>query len=858
MDSVQLIKIFLGENGIKIDPKEILQDLTIQETAGFSLTTELIPKIIADSFNASNQIVSQISRNFKDKHDFLLGRVQKSQLKKYLDYEEEADFDLFIKLLDSPFFDKRIHKIRKEIDEIHSSFTGYRQASINRYINNLKKAIIEGRKARIKDYLVFLYSRLLNFHTLATISLEYLFQQNEKIIKKELESQYVDKLKDYTNSRVLCDRDSVVKQFSSKYLQIVNCITSQNKDQNAVVYVNISQKIFNKFVSKQGFYSYLLDLAKLLYEKVENHKALVFRIQNVNDGERNIKWELYSHLVLFCEKFIRFQEKRPYYSPSSIFVDCFEFRFDRKLSSEETTKIKNYYDGFINLDNLLEELNFDDSKTVKRLLKSFKKINSGFTYIDTLILRTPNTQSNRGQFDFIRNEYELLVVFFKNEFNDYKIPCPVCGSLRISGNSFPEMGIRSWECKNPYCAERSKTNRGKRYSIKTIMMQNATYDFSQETLISRDLLHQWRRDVVNQWTIKDLYLMLIKYYSYKRDQLLIINSDEYEVFEDLAIAEKRKINTMKFDELLPISMSTNTFSEFFDPKRNVFFSYFMFLREYPKIRDDNFKSVNSDPNKAKLIVEDCNKVLQSFESESIDHMVTSPPYFNVREYSVWSNLFNYLNDMFIHITAAYNALKPGSIYFFNIGDIYNNEKIIVKSKVGDKRIPLSAYFIFLFQVCGFELLENIIWDKGEPQTSRHKNDGKFVPFYQRPTNCYEHMLIFKRKGQNAKINPHNIQLLWKSNIQRFSPVIKIGRNKVNRYGHSAPFPEEIPNFSIQAFTQERDLVVDPFSGSFTSMICASALNRHGIGIEINREFVSLSVDRATQRGVSTEIWADSE
>ena len=86
----------------------------------------------------------------------------------------------------------------------------------------------------------------------------------------------------------------------------------------------------------------------------------------------------------------------------------------------------------------------------------------------------------------------------------------------------------------------------------------------------------------------------------------------------------------------------------------------------------------------------------------------------------------------------------------------------------------------------------------------------------------------------------------------------MGKDKINRYGHSAPYPENIPKFSIQAFSDEYDTVVDPFSGSFTSAICASMLQRNGIGIELNRDFVTLSVDKANQKGVFTEIWpADS-
>ena len=100
-----------------------------------------------------------------------------TQLKKYLDYENELDFELFVKLLDHPNFEENKLLLRKEINNIHSSFNDYRQASLNKFFDSLNKAIIEDRKARIKDYIIFIYSRLLNFHTLATISLKYLFLQ---------------------------------------------------------------------------------------------------------------------------------------------------------------------------------------------------------------------------------------------------------------------------------------------------------------------------------------------------------------------------------------------------------------------------------------------------------------------------------------------------------------------------------------------------------------------------------------------------------------------------------------------------------------------------------------------------------
>ncbi|MHA2365804.1 MAG: DNA methyltransferase [Candidatus Hodarchaeales archaeon] len=176
--------------------------------------------------------------------------------------------------------------------------------------------------------------------------------------------------------------------------------------------------------------------------------------------------------------------------------------------------------------------------------------------------------------------------------------------------------------------------------------------------------------------------------------------------------------------------------------------------------------------------------------------------------------------------------------------------------MGGKRIPLGAYIIYLFQQCGFELLDNIIWDKGEPQTSRHLNDGKFVPFYQRPANCYEHMFIFKKKGSPLRlnINKNMNDNIWSTNVQKIIPVFKIGRGGLNRYGHTAPYPKDIPKFSILCFTNEKEIALDPYAGSFTSGLIAHQLGRFGVGIEINDDYCNLAIKKAQDSNISVEIW----
>ena len=199
-------------------------------------------------------------------------------------------------------------------------------------------------------------------------------------------------------------------------------------------------------------------------------------------------------------------------------------------------------------------------------------------------------------------------------------------------------------------------------------------------------------------------------------------------------------------------------------------------------------------------------------------------------------------------------MKPGGIYLYNIGDICGNENTVVGSTMGNKRILLGAYTIHLFTAAGFELLDNILWDKGNPQSNRQKNDGKFTPFYQKPMNVYEHMFVFKKPGAPAIVAENVSKKLpkeWKTNIAPFSPVIKINSKGENTLGHTAPFPEDIPRFVAKVFTQTAgDIVLEPFAGSGTTLIACSKCNVKSLGIELCDEYVDLISEQGQRNNIS--------
>ncbi|EAI8344581.1 TPA: site-specific DNA-methyltransferase [Campylobacter jejuni] len=323
-------------------------------------------------------------------------------------------------------------------------------------------------------------------------------------------------------------------------------------------------------------------------------------------------------------------------------------------------------------------------------------------------------------------------------------------------------------------------------------------------------------------------------------------------------------------------------------------TYYDFMKQsYQKQYKYNEKLdifINDKTNK-KIIWGDCFKTLKKMKSESIACMVTSPPYYNAREYAKWDNLNAYFADMKKILKECYRVLDNHRVFIFNVGDIFDNDNLFTTSTWGKRRLPLGAYFINLFEKVGFTFVDDIIWDKGEVQSQRHKNGDKPYPFYQYPMNCYEHILVFHKhrqdnlrypcpvcgclqvngnayteKGlkswecknldcfersaanrgkrfsaktyftqneafnQNSQIDKDFIYA-WRRDIKKINPVIKINSKKQNFLGHSAPFPKEIPEFAIRMFSYKGEKVLDPFMGIGTSVKVANELGRIGIGIE---------------------------
>ena len=244
---------------------------------------------------------------------------------------------------------------------------------------------------------------------------------------------------------------------------------------------------------------------------------------------------------------------------------------------------------------------------------------------------------------------------------------------------------------------------------------------------------------------------------------------------------------------------------------------------------------------------DCVEGLKLLKDESIDLTVTSPPYDNLRTYN------GYCFDFESVAKELYRVTKLGGVVVWNV-----NDSTIKGSETGN-----SFRQALYFKELGFNLHDTMIWIK---------DGGGAVGSNKCYTQNFEYMFVF------SKGTPKTIHLIYdKPNKSFGQDKSGVGRRKVtgehkieqrkpskefsrrNNWwyippqkgaGHPAVFPEQLANDHIISWSNENDIVLDPFSGSGTTHKMALLNNRRFIGFEISQEYIDIE----TQRLKECNLW----
>ncbi len=268
------------------------------------------------------------------------------------------------------------------------------------------------------------------------------------------------------------------------------------------------------------------------------------------------------------------------------------------------------------------------------------------------------------------------------------------------------------------------------------------------------------------------------------------------------------------------------------------------------------------------------ELLSEIEDNSIDMIITSPPYDKLRKYNGVGDTWNV--ETFKCIAKQLTrVLKDGGVIVWVVNDAVEN---------GSRTCTSYRQCLYFVEECGLKLNDTMIFSKKNPMPQVKQ---------KRYSDCFEYMFIFSkgfpktfnpitvpcksagkqynstgkniggedgRRELNYIINSEKIKNnIWEYGVASNKKTITI--EKVNENGdveskevrHPAVFPMDLAIDHINSWTNEGDIVLDPFMGSGTVAMASILTNRNYIGFELNEEYYQLCLKNIDDLNSSNNV-----
>ena len=244
--------------------------------------------------------------------------------------------------------------------------------------------------------------------------------------------------------------------------------------------------------------------------------------------------------------------------------------------------------------------------------------------------------------------------------------------------------------------------------------------------------------------------------------------------------------------------------------------------------------------------------LSMIADNSVHLILTSPPYFNLKEYERGKNQLGIIDDYQLFIDElekvwkeCYRILVPGGRIVCVVGDVCLSRKKYGRHVV----MPLHSDIAVTCRKIGFDNLNPILWHKiSNAKFEANKNSSILGKPYEPNAiikNDLEYILMERKPGGYRKptVKQREASKLPKEDFQNWFSQIWEMPGASTRKGHPAPFPLDLAVRLVKMFSFTGDTVVDPFCGSGTTMVAAMKNDRNSIGIETEKLYCDQIVRR---------------
>ena len=261
----------------------------------------------------------------------------------------------------------------------------------------------------------------------------------------------------------------------------------------------------------------------------------------------------------------------------------------------------------------------------------------------------------------------------------------------------------------------------------------------------------------------------------------------------------------------------------------------------------------------KLVVADCLKTLRTLNANSVDLVITSPPYDGQSKYGNGEKYErDWYKNFFMSVTAeVLRVLKPTGSFVLN----YRSKRR------GDERGMLQFELIFWLREQGFLFCEDFVWGKPSPPPGRFNRFLKDAVEYcfqfaktprwqffpeqcltparwdakdreRRKKLAHNYVRANAPSGQGRKRVQAGPDMVRPSTLLHLEPEFS-----PNPVRHPARFPLALPKFFVSLLTEPGQMVIDPFVGTGTTALAAEQLGRRWLGMEIDPNYAAVVPER---------------